>query len=135
MATFNDAEKPTQDTIQVDRIHPSDHIALHTDTFDIAEEALGTDVGPGYWKDWRFIGLIIALCLGYNSANLGYVLSSYSLTRINADIGPSKDLIWVPLAYQLSLSVSFLLVGRFSDIFGRRVSDLFCSTPSCRCRT
>lgn len=101
----------------------NEKVAIHTETFDIAAAALGTDIGPGYWKNWRFIGLIIALCLGYNSSNLGYVLSSYSLTRINEDLGPSDNLLWVNLGYTLSLSVSFLLIGRFSDIFGRRVSS------------
>jgi MFS family permease len=43
-----------------------------------------------------------------------------SLATINADIGPSVNIFWVPLAYTLGLSVGFLLVGRLSDIFGRR---------------
>lgn len=132
MATQDPVEKaPDASTVYTDDInqpsttyHHTDYekVAIHTDTYDISAAALGTDVGPGYWKNWRFIGLIVALCLGYNSSNLGYVLSSYSLTRINNDIGPSDNLLWVPLAYTLALSVSFLLVGRFSDIFGRRVS-------------
>lgn len=61
-----------------------------------------------------------ACSLGYNSANLGYVLSANSMARINADIGPSENLVWIGLAYTLTLGISFLLVGRLSDIFGRR---------------
>ena len=40
--------------------------------------------------------------------------------RINEDIGPSENLIWIGLAYTLTLGIGFLLVGRLSDIFGRR---------------
>jgi MFS family permease len=42
------------------------------------------------------------------------------LALIDAAIGPSKNITWVALAYTLGLSVGFLIVGRLSDIFGRR---------------
>jgi len=42
------------------------------------------------------------------------------MARINADLGPSDNLVWIGLSYTLTLAVSFLLVGRLSDIFGRR---------------
>jgi MFS family permease len=48
------------------------------------------------------------------------VLPSNSLALIDASIGPSKNITWVALAYTLGLSVGFLIVGRLSDIFGRR---------------
>jgi len=47
-------------------------------------------------------------------------MPSNSLLLINADIGPSANITWVALAYTLGLSVGFLIVGRLSDIFGRR---------------
>src|SRR3954447_12314986 len=47
-------------------------------------------------------------------------MPSNSLALINADIGPSPNISWVALAYTLGLSVGFLIVGRLSDIFGRR---------------
>ncbi|KAF2815683.1 uncharacterized protein BDZ99DRAFT_514333 [Mytilinidion resinicola] len=82
MTTSDNVEKTISQTEYIDQISvhkPVEHVAVHTDTFDISEDALGTN-----------------------------------------DIGPSSNLLWVPLAYTLSLSVSFLLVGRFSDIFARR---------------
>lgn len=56
------------------------------------------------------------------------------MARINADIGPSDQLLWVGLANTLMLSVSFLLVGRLSDIFGRRwfyIVTNFCAVLGC----
>ena len=47
-------------------------------------------------------------------------MPSNSLLLINEDIGPSPNITWVALAYTLGLSIGFLIVGRLSDIFGRR---------------
>ena len=51
---------------------------------------------------------------------MGWVLPSNSLALINDSIGPSDNITWVALAYTLGLAVGFLIVGRLSDIFGRR---------------
>jgi MFS family permease len=50
----------------------------------------------------------------------GFALAAAILPVINADIGPSPYVIWVALAYTLTVSIGLLLVGRLSDIFGRR---------------
>jgi MFS family permease len=42
------------------------------------------------------------------------------LSVINADIGPDANLAWVSLVYNLTLAIGLLLVGRLSDLFGRR---------------
>jgi MFS family permease len=47
-------------------------------------------------------------------------MPSNSLALINESIGPSPNINWVALSYTLGLSVGFLIVGRLSDIFGRR---------------
>ena len=39
---------------------------------------------------------------------------------INEDIGPSKDLNWVATIWTIGSAIGFLLVGRLSDIFGRK---------------
>lgn len=60
------------------------------------------------------------LCLGQISTYVAYVMPSNALTVIDAEIGPSTDITWVPLSYTLASSFAFLLVGRLSDMFGRR---------------
>ena len=42
------------------------------------------------------------------------------MALINEEIGPSPNITWVAIAYTLGLSIGFLVVGRLSDIFGRR---------------
>lgn len=54
------------------------------------------------------------------AATGGYALIAPLLGDINADLGPSVNITWVALAYLLTQSVTFLIVGRLSDIFGRR---------------
>lgn len=48
------------------------------------------------------------------------MLPANTLTLINEDIGPDPDYTWAALVWTLMASTSFLLVGRFSDILGRR---------------
>lgn len=58
--------------------------------------------------------------MSFMAATGGYALIAPLLGDINADIGPSANITWVALAYLLTQSVTFLIVGRLSDIFGRR---------------
>ena len=41
-------------------------------------------------------------------------------TLIDEDIGPSPNINWVATVWTLGTAVGFLLVGRLSDIFGRK---------------
>lgn len=47
------------------------------------------------------------------------------LGEINADIGPSPNIYWVPLVNLCGGAVFFLMVGQLSDIFGRRWFFIF----------
>jgi MFS family permease len=39
---------------------------------------------------------------------------------INEDIGPDPNYVWIALCYILTLAIGQVLVGRVSDLFGRR---------------
>jgi MFS family permease len=39
---------------------------------------------------------------------------------INNDIGPDPNYVWIALVYILTLAIGQVLVGRLSDLFGRR---------------
>ncbi|KAK0812853.1 hypothetical protein LTR02_003130 [Friedmanniomyces endolithicus] len=122
MAEANKEAIFTQDDAESGHIskHGDDEVAIHTETFAIKREALGEHLPPHYWRSPAFIGTVAALCFGNISNYVSWVLPSNSLLLINESIGPSPQISWVALAYTLGLAVGFLIVGRLSDIFGRR---------------
>jgi hypothetical protein len=77
-----------------------------------------------YFYSPSFLGTITATGLGLTAAVGGFGLAAPNLTLINADIGPSESIAWVSLVYTLTLAIGLLLVGRLSDLFGRRVRGL-----------
>jgi MFS family permease len=62
--------------------------------------------------------LATGLSLTCGVAAFGY--AAPLLATINADLGPDPLFVWVSLVYNVTLSVCLVLVGRLSDIFGRR---------------
>jgi MFS family permease len=62
--------------------------------------------------------LATGLSLTCGVAAFGY--AAPLLATINADLGPDPLFVWVSLVYNVTLSVGLVLVGRLSDIFGRR---------------
>lgn len=115
-------EKVYHEEVTNDHSHASRHDAgLHHD--HIAQEALGGHTGDlpkGYYHSPGFIGTVIATCLAQISGYLGWVLPANTLALINAAIGPSPNIIWVSISWTAGFAVGFTLVGRISDIFGRR---------------
>jgi hypothetical protein len=77
---------------------------------------------PGYFYSPFFLGTMSATGLGLACAVGGFGLAAPNLTLINADIGPDPNIAWVSLVYTLTLAIGLILVGRLSDLFGRRVS-------------
>ena len=90
---------------------------------DRTAEARGRDshaLPNNYWRSPRFLGSMAAIGLGFCGGTGGFALIAPVLTDINDDIGPSSNITWVAIAYILCEAVTFLLVGRLSDLFGRR---------------
>ncbi|KAH6679631.1 fungal trichothecene efflux pump [Halenospora varia] len=92
----------------------SDDEALHG--FQSDESSLP----KGYYRSPFFVGTMFATGLGLSAGVGGFALAAPELGVINADIGPDGNLTWVSLVYTLTLAVGLLLVGRLSDLFGRR---------------
>ncbi|TKA64259.1 hypothetical protein B0A49_09578, partial [Cryomyces minteri] len=79
-----------------------------------------SEVPAGYWYSASFIGSYCAVGFGFASATGGYALIAPLLGAINAEIGPDPNVVWVGLVYLLTQTVIFSIVGRLSDMFGRR---------------
>ncbi|KAF5004796.1 hypothetical protein FDECE_8735 [Fusarium decemcellulare] len=104
-----------------DNVEEEKERARHdTDASSINSAALGDDLPPGYFYSARFIGCLAGFCFSAISAYLFLILPTNVLTYINADIGPSRYISWVNIARTLSLSFTYTILGRLSDLFGRR---------------
>ena len=104
---------------------PQDYEKYHTQwaSKDRAPEARGRDshnLAKDYWLSHRFLGSMAAIGLGFCGGTGGYALIAPVLTEINDELGPSDNITWVGIAYVLCEAVVFLIVGRLSDLFGRR---------------
>ncbi|PGH27528.1 hypothetical protein AJ80_00769 [Polytolypa hystricis UAMH7299] len=75
---------------------------------------------PGYYRSRFFLGSVLAIGLGLWSGTAAFGYAAPILGVINADIGPDPNYVWVSLVYNTVLAVCVCLVGRLSDIFGRR---------------
>ncbi|KAK2043428.1 fungal trichothecene efflux pump [Colletotrichum somersetense] len=93
---------------------------VRDDASSICSDALGDDLPPGYYWSPQFLGAMAGFCLSAISAYIFLILPTNVLTFINADIGPSPYISWVNIARTLSLSFTYTILGRLSDLFGRR---------------
>ncbi|KAI0169998.1 putative siderophore iron transporter [Hypoxylon sp. FL1284] len=90
------------------------------DASSIRSEALGDNLPKGYFYSIGFLGATAGFSLSTISAFIFLLLPTNVLTYINADIGPSPYISWVNIARTLSLSFTYTILGRLSDLFGRR---------------
>ncbi|KAL4999903.1 fungal trichothecene efflux pump [Aspergillus recurvatus] len=92
------------------------------------------DMPKGYFRSLPFLGTVLAQCLGSIVAYLGWVMPANTLSLINAELGNSPNINWVATVWTLSSCVGFLLIGRLSDIFGRKWTvqgSMILSTVGC----
>jgi hypothetical protein len=126
VATPTDPEKETQS-------HVVQQLGAEG-TFDIDAQ----DLPKGYFLSPSFIGTMLAVGLAFVGVRNPVLLyrpmikadykqgaGTFSLVApllgiINADIGPDPNYLWIALVITLTLSVGQVLVGRLSDLFGRR---------------
>ncbi|KAF2644786.1 fungal trichothecene efflux pump [Massarina eburnea CBS 473.64] len=106
-----------KDVHVVKKVHADGHVDL-VDTHAIGGNF--EEMPKGYFLSAQFIGTVIAVCCGSICAYLGWVLPANTLLLINEDIGPSTNLNWVATIWTIGSAIGFLLVGRLSDIFGRK---------------
>ena len=105
----------------------------------VREEAVGgTHLGRSYYMSFRLLGSMMAMSLSLCAAYVGYLLPVGILSYINSDVGklkalmsigactklftagPDPDFSLIPVAWSISNAIAYLVVGRLSDIFGRR---------------
>lgn len=86
------------------------------DDFGYAGDA--EDMPKGYFYSAYFLGSMAAVGMSLLGSVGGYALAAPILGTINADIGPNKNIAWVPLMFPVGLAVGQTLLGRLSDIFG-----------------
>ncbi|KAL2756682.1 hypothetical protein ACRALDRAFT_2101844 [Sodiomyces alcalophilus JCM 7366] len=89
---------------------------LNTTPAIIEEEALP----KGYFRSRFFIGTMLGIGLGLMAGVAGFGFVAPILHVINADIGPDPNIVWVALVYTLTSAVTLTIIGRLSDMFGRR---------------
>ncbi|CAK7232396.1 hypothetical protein SBRCBS47491_008255 [Sporothrix bragantina] len=90
------------------------------DNGTVAEEATGENLPDGYYYSLDFLGTFTALCLSAMALYMYLLMPSAVLSTINAALGPSPLISWWAIGRTAAQSVTFTLVGRLSDIFGRR---------------
>lgn len=78
------------------------------------------DLPKGYFLRPYFLGTLVACGLSMSAGVGAFALAAPLLGVINDDIGPDPNYIWIALVYTLTLAIGLLLVGRLSDLFGRR---------------
>lgn len=101
--------------------HPADHDELSPSSSDDAIHGFQTDLDnlpKGYYRSSFFLGTMFAVGIGLTAAVGGFGLAARALALINSEIGPDPNINWVSFVYTLTLSISLLLVGRMSDLFG-----------------
>lgn len=94
---------------------------------DVLEDVKGRDftvaeaeIPPGYFRSAHFLGSMFAIGSAFGCGVAGFTLAAPILAYIDADIGPDPNLTWVALSYLLTSSIGLIIVGRLTDIFGRR---------------
>jgi len=106
-----------KDTIhRLENQHHDHHDELHAQGYALESEELPR----GYFTSPFFIGTFVAIGVNLASSTAGFALVAPVLGQIDVALGPSASITWLAYVYTICLAVGLLLVGRLSDLFGRR---------------
>lgn len=124
---MSSGETKPADAMEIEdaRIKPApaadiDRMMVNDERAPEARGAVADTVPRSYWYSWQFVGTFAAIILAKDAGSGGFSLAAPVLADINKQIGPDPDITWVSLSWTLTQGVSTLVVGRMSDIFGRR---------------
>lgn len=114
-----ESEKPAQENITYIE-HSGNHEVLDEDVKGRDFTVLDEDLPKGYFTSFSFIGSMFAIGLSFGCGVASFGLAAPIPSYINAAIGPDTNITWVSLGYLITTSIGLIIVGRISDIFGRR---------------
>lgn len=110
----------------ISHVEQSDAHHTHQGNYD-AEDIKGRDftlvgdeIPAGYFRSLRFTGSMVAISVMFMCGQGGFSFIAPVIGLINAEIGPDPNISWLSLSYLLTTSVGLIIVGRVTDIFGRR---------------
>jgi len=113
-------ELATDDVSHIEEVHEK---TVELDAGDVKGRdftLLSSQLPKGYFTSASFLGSMFAIGSSFGCGVAGFTFAAPILSYINADIGPDPNLTWVALSYLLTSSIGLIIVGRLTDIFGRR---------------
>ncbi|KAL2817763.1 hypothetical protein BDW59DRAFT_165809 [Aspergillus cavernicola] len=81
---------------------------------------LSSEVSKRYWISPAFLGIYSAMGFTFMGTLGGFALFAPLQSDINNDLGPSTNIAYAPLVNVSLSAISIQIVGRMSDVFGRR---------------
>ncbi|MEV7284736.1 MDR family MFS transporter [Streptomyces sp. NPDC093252] len=87
----------------------------------VAEETAPTEAPPPVLDRRRRNVVFVTIMLGVLLAALDQTIVGTALPTIVSDLGGGEHMSWVVTAYLLAETVATVLVGKFGDLFGRKV--------------
>jgi MFS family permease len=106
--------------MRIEKDSAAEHVELHEQNVSQGFLTDTEELPRGYFRSTYFLGTFVAIGVNLMASTGGFALVAPVLGQINVALGPSASITWLALVYTLCLAVGLLLVGRLSDLFGRR---------------